>query len=91
MAPNPVQTSGSSLAAFKPPGSDTEPSVLGILQGHAMKDATRIVMGSLLLALAMLNAGCVVAPSEGYYDRDHHRYYHEHTWVACGDHDDHCR
>ena len=57
-----------------------------------MNDAKRAVIGSILLGLAMLTAGCVVAgPSEGYYDRDHHRYYHEHVWVDCGDRDDHCR
>jgi hypothetical protein len=57
-----------------------------------MKDATRIVIGSMFLAIAAISAGCVVAaPREGYYDRDHHRYYHEHTWVVCGDRDDHCR
>jgi len=56
-----------------------------------MKDATRAVIGSLLLGLAVMSAGCVVAgPNEGYYDRDHHRYYHEHVWVSCGDRDDHC-
>jgi hypothetical protein len=57
-----------------------------------MNDAKRAVIGSILLGLAVLTAGCVVAgPNEGYYDRDHHRYYHEHVWVACGDRDDHCR
>jgi hypothetical protein len=61
-----------------------------------MKDATRFAIGSLLLAIAAISAGCVVAGPrdgyrEGYYDRDHHRYYHEHVWVACGDRDDHCR
>jgi hypothetical protein len=59
-----------------------------------MKDATRIVVASLMLAIAAISAGCVVAGPgyhEGYYDRDHHRYYHEHAWVDCGDHDDHCR
>ena len=59
--------------------------------GQAMKDVKRIVIGSLLVGLAVLTAGCVVAPREGYYDRDHHRYYHEHVWVACGDSDEHCR
>jgi hypothetical protein len=57
-----------------------------------MKDIKRIVIGSAFLGLAMLTTGCVVAtPSEGYYDRDHHRYWHEHVWVTCGDRDDHCR
>lgn len=60
--------------------------------GHAMKAAYRTAIGTLLLGLAALSAGCIVAaPDEGHYDRDHHRYYHEHVWVDCGDHDDHCR
>ncbi len=61
-----------------------------------MKVAYRIVVGTLLLGLAGLSAGCVVAGPhdayhEGYYDQEHHRYYHEHDWVNCGEHDDHCR
>ncbi len=57
-----------------------------------MKNIQRIVIGSILVGLAVFTAGCVVAtPSEGYYDRDHHRYWHEHVWVTCGDRDDHCR
>ena len=59
--------------------------------GQAMKDVKRIVVGSLLVGLAVLSAGCVIAPREGYYDRDHHRYYHEHVWVTCVDNDEHCR
>jgi hypothetical protein len=56
-----------------------------------MKDVKRTVIGSILLGLALFSAGCVVAPNEGYYDRDHHRYWHEHAWVACRDADEHCR
>jgi hypothetical protein len=66
--------------------------VRNALKGIDMKDTTRIIMGSVLLALAALSTGCVVAggPREGYYDRDHHRYYHERNWVDCREHDDHC-
>ncbi len=46
---------------------------------------------ALLLTLVTLASACVLAPREDYYDRDHHRYYHEHAWHDCGDHDDHCR
>ncbi len=57
-----------------------------------MKAAKRIAIGTLLLGIAMFTAGCVVAPpAEGYYDRDHHRWYHEHAWVSCGPADEHCR
>lgn len=45
----------------------------------------------LLCGMVMLASGCVVAePREGYYDRDHHRWYHEHAWVGCNERDEHC-
>ena len=49
-----------------------------------------------LVALAWLGLtlglpGCVVEPREGFYDRDHHRYWHERAWHDCGDRDEHCR
>lgn len=68
-----------------------------------------IVRGSCLLSLLALLAGCVIAPAphegyrEGYYDRPHHRYWHDHEWHEChdrgdrgdrddrDDHDEHCR
>jgi hypothetical protein len=56
-----------------------------------MINIQRIAKGGFLLGLIGLVMGCVVAPNEGYYDRDHHRYYHERSWHDCGDHDDHCR
>jgi hypothetical protein len=47
--------------------------------------------GFLLLGLLSLVSGCVVAvPREGYYDHEHNRWYHEHAWQACGEHDEHC-
>jgi hypothetical protein len=55
-----------------------------------MKNTRQFINAGFLLAWIGLAAGCVVAPGEGYYDRDHHRYYHEHGWHDCGDHDDHC-
>jgi hypothetical protein len=45
----------------------------------------------LLLGLILLAPGCVVEPREGYYDRDHHRWYHEHEWRECPERDEHCR
>ena len=44
----------------------------------------------LLLGLMLLATGCVVEPREGFYDRDHHRWYHEHAWHECAEHDEHC-
>jgi hypothetical protein len=56
-----------------------------------MNNAIRLAIGTLFLSIAAFTAGCVVAPpNEGYYDRDHHRYYHEHVWVSCGRDDEHC-
>jgi len=43
------------------------------------------------LGLALVLPGCVVVPREGFYDRDHHRWWHEHAWHECGDRDEHCR
>jgi hypothetical protein len=52
------------------------------------KPLTRITL--LLLGLMLIVPGCVVEPREGYWDRDHQRWYHNHAWVACGDRDEHC-
>jgi hypothetical protein len=49
-----------------------------------------IAQSTFLLGLIGIVMGCVVAPTEGYYDRDHHRYYHESGWHECGDRDEHC-
>jgi hypothetical protein len=55
-----------------------------------MKNTLRIAKSSFLLGLVGLALGCVVVPAEGYYDRDHHRYYQQSTWHDCGEHDGHC-
>ena len=44
-----------------------------------------------LVGLSMLLHGCVIEPREGYYDRDHHRWYHEHHWRDCDEHEERCR
>jgi hypothetical protein len=45
-----------------------------------------------LLAAVAFSSACVVAePHEGYYDHDHNRYYREHTWHSCHEHDEYCR
>lgn len=44
----------------------------------------------LLLGLMLFASGCVVEPREGFYDRDHHRWYHEHAWHECAERDEHC-
>jgi hypothetical protein len=54
----------------------------------------RIIMTGVLLGLMTLTSACVVATHdyhEGYYDRDHHRWYHENAWHECGENDVHCR
>jgi hypothetical protein len=45
-----------------------------------------------LIAFTFIS-GCVVTErhNEGYYDRDHARYWHNHSWVACDREDMHCR
>ena len=59
-----------------------------------MKNMRRIAQFSFVLGLLALTTACVVAagPREGYYDREHARYYHEHAWHECGgEHNDYCR
>jgi hypothetical protein len=59
--------------------------------GAFMKNSLSLIKGSFLLALITLASACVVAPREGYYDGNHHRYYHENAWHDCGERDEHCR
>ncbi len=56
-----------------------------------MTNTKRIARSTFLIGLIGLVLGCVVAPTEGHYDRDNHRYYHENGWHECGDRDEHCR
>ena len=57
-----------------------------------MKNFQIIVKGSVLMGLLALASGCIVAePRDGYYEREHHRYYREHTWHECHEHDAYCR
>ena len=57
-----------------------------------MKGIKRIALGSCLLAvMSMFLSGCYVETREGYYDHEHHRWWHDHAWVACVDTDPHCR
>jgi len=61
--------------------------------------ATRSIarLGFLMSLIALL-ASCVWVPHggyhdryrEGYYDAPHHRYWHNHAWQQCEDHDPHC-
>jgi hypothetical protein len=55
---------------------------------------TRIAKGSFLLALMAMASACVVAPAgprEGYWDREHNRYWADRGWHDCGPEDWHCR
>jgi hypothetical protein len=57
-----------------------------------MKNIQHLVKGSVLAGLVALAAGCVVAePREGYWDHEHHRYYHEHGWHECVEGGQFCR
>ena len=59
----------------------------------------RLIVSLLILTPTFMLSGCVIRehdtvretpPVEGYYDHEHHRYYHEHAWVTCDDRDPHC-
>jgi hypothetical protein len=56
------------------------------------KATKRVAKSGFILGLLMFASGCIVAePREGYWDHDHHRWYHEHAWHECVDNDIHCR
>ena len=70
-----------------------------------MKVANRFsTSGALVIAALMMTlSGCVVHDrevvhdgnysqgyKEGYYDREHNRYWHEQAWHDCVEHDEHC-
>ncbi len=68
-----------------------------------MKNVQTLTKRGVALALLLFASACVVAPREGYregerdnpregyYDRDHHRYYHQHGWHECTDGGEYCR
>ncbi|MDP9010073.1 MAG: hypothetical protein M3N91_15425 [Pseudomonadota bacterium] len=67
-----------------------------------MTNSQGIIRGGILLGLVVLSSACVVAEPrdgareraayrEGYYDREHNRWYHENGWRDCGERDEHCR
>jgi hypothetical protein len=62
----------------------------------------KLLSHAFLVAVVALSSGCVVhdhdrnaAPAdgnrEGYFDREHNRYYHENAWHDCVDHDPNCK
>ncbi len=61
------------------------------LAEHHMNKLQRVAQSSVVVAVILLVTGCVIEPRDSYYDREHNRYYHDHTWHDCGEHDDHCR
>jgi hypothetical protein len=60
-----------------------------------------ILCQAVLAGFVALSSGCVVHEGssaareqgyrEGYYDREHNRYYHENTWHECLANDPYCR
>lgn len=67
--------------------------------------AKRAVLYTFLVGIVALSSGCVIhthdRPNdaaareegyrEGYYDREHNRYYHENAWHDCVVNDPYCR
>ena len=59
---------------------------------NPMKNMRRIGQLSVFFSLLTFMSACVVTePHEGYWDREHARYYHEHAWHPCGHEDAYCR
>jgi hypothetical protein len=56
-----------------------------------MNTTLRLAKLGLLLGLVAFASACVVEPREGYWDRDHNRYYQDHGWHGCDAENNHCR
>ena len=56
-----------------------------------MNSIKTLVQGVMAAGTILMATGCVVEPREAYYDHEHNRYYHEHAWHECGEHNDFCR
>jgi hypothetical protein len=70
-----------------------------------MAAARKILPFTLLAGLVALSSGCVIHEHdhgseaaareegyrEGYYDREHNRYYHDNAWHDCIVNDPYCR
>jgi hypothetical protein len=57
-----------------------------------MTKTLSILKGSCWLFLVALASACVAEePRDGFYDHEHQRYYHEHSWHDCGERDNYCR
>jgi hypothetical protein len=70
-----------------------------LLEEHTVR-IPRLALTGLVLAVISLTSGCVVHTRdggyhdgyrEGYYDREHNRWYHQKSWRDCEEHDVHCR
>ena len=59
-----------------------------IAQG--VKPRSRFRIGTEHEKFAFTLEGHRPVPYEGYYDRDHHRWYRENGWVECDDRNPHC-
>ena len=57
-----------------------------------MINTKRLFENALVLGRIAFASACVVGePREGHYDHSQNRYYGEHTWHECNEHDEHCR
>jgi hypothetical protein len=77
------------LGALTPAGQDLRYAGFTVSWENCMM--LRVAKLSLLLGLVAVASACVVEPREGYWDRDHSRYYHEHAWHPCTPQDNFCR
>jgi hypothetical protein len=72
------------MAVAMPPSQD-------IKRENGMNTTLRLAKLGLLLGLVAFASACVVEPREGYWDRDHNRYYQDHGWHGCDAENNHCR
>jgi len=79
--------------AYRPGGASNAKfaASAGTHRENGIMTTLRVAKLTVLLGLIAFASACVVEPREGYWDRAHNRYYHEHGWHGCGAGDEYCR
>jgi hypothetical protein len=61
-----------------------------------MMKTEQLVKFALVIGLYTLASGCIIAPAgpryhDGYWDREHERYWWHNEWHPCSEHGEYCR
>jgi hypothetical protein len=64
------------------------------MKGGNVKKVPKLMVCAVWVGLVAMASGCVVRPvvyRDGYWDREHARYWYGNAWHPCGDRPEYCR